>query len=231
MKPRFAKKNCSSSICYIQSFSKIMKWLCVESNDYSKLNIKLIAVWLYLVPFRKASSSTSKAFYAIAVLVHKSALFFATFLWHEIKYSHSRNRLWPLMALFVVRRGNCKTIIYFAALVAFVSCYSLRLLLKAVPLYRFQLGYILITSSSHHVSLDSSQQIFWKLLMRKKKSVVLTEPQSWQWLKIAKLYMTLKLKQHNLFCRIMSYRMNLDHTKIIFHLISILLKVYNTWIK
>ena len=190
----------------------------------------MFAVWLYLAPFGKTSSSTSKAFYAIAVLIHKSALFFATFLWHRIKYSHCRKRLWPLMALFVVRRGNCKTIIYFAALVAFVSCYSLRLLLKAVPLYRFQLGYILITSSSHHVSLDSSQQIFWKLLMRKKKSVVLTEPQSWQWLKIAKLYMTLKLKQHNLFCRILSYRM-LDHTKIIFHLISILLKTNNTWLK
>ena len=128
------------------------------------------------------------------------------------------------MALFVVRRRNCKTIIYFAALAAFFSCYSLHLLLKVVPLYRFQLGYILITSSSHHVSLDSFQQKFWKLLMRKKKSIVLTEPQSWQWLKIAKLYMALKQKQHNLFCRIMSYGMNLNLKKIIFHLFSMVLK-------
>ena len=138
-------------------------------NDYSKLNIKLTAVWLYLVPFGKTFSSTSKAFYAIAVLVHKSALFFATFLWHKIKYSHCRKRLWPLMALFVVRRRNCKTIIYFAALAAFFSCYSLHLLLKVVPLYRFQLGYILITSSSHHVSLDSSQQNFLKTFNEKEE--------------------------------------------------------------
>ena len=122
----------------------------------------MIAIWLYLVPFGKTSDSNSKAFYAIAVLVHKSALFFATFLWKKIKYSHCRKRLWPFVALFVVRRQNCKTIIYFAALVAFFSCYFLLLLLKAVPLHRFQLGYILITSSFHHVSLDSSQQKFWK---------------------------------------------------------------------
>ena len=144
-----------------------------------KAQYKVDCSLIIFSPFRKTLSSTFKAFYAIAVLVHKSALFFATFLWKEIKYSHSRKRLWPLMALFVVRRQNCKTIIYFAALVAFFSCYSLFLLLKVVPLYRFQLGYILITSSSHHVSLDSFQQKFWKLLMRKKKSIVLTESQSW----------------------------------------------------